>query len=44
MNGIIGMTELTVDSDMNRSQRESLFKLLAHSLACSLLLIFWISR
>ncbi|KAF8797439.1 HisKA-domain-containing protein, partial [Phlegmacium glaucopus] len=37
MNGIIGMTELTSDSDLNRSQRESL--LLVHSLARSLLLI-----
>ena len=37
MNGIIGMTELTLDSDLNRSQRESL--LLVYSLARSLLLI-----
>jgi signal transduction histidine kinase len=37
MNGIIGMTELTLNSDLNRSQRESL--LLVHSLAQSLLLI-----
>jgi osomolarity two-component system, sensor histidine kinase NIK1 len=37
MNGIISMTELTLDSDLNRSQRESL--LLVHSLAHSLLLI-----
>jgi osomolarity two-component system, sensor histidine kinase NIK1 len=37
MNGVIGMTELTLDSDLNRSQRESL--LLVHSLARSLLLI-----
>jgi len=37
MNGIIGMTELTLDGDLNRSQRESL--VLVHSLARSLLLI-----
>ena len=37
MNGIIGMTELTLDSDLNRSQCESL--LLVHSLARSLFLI-----
>jgi osomolarity two-component system sensor histidine kinase NIK1 len=37
MNGIIGMAELTLDSELNRSQRESL--LLVHSLARSLLLI-----
>jgi osomolarity two-component system sensor histidine kinase NIK1 len=37
MNGIIGMTELTLDSELNRSQRENL--LLVHSLARSLLLI-----
>ncbi|KAG1828463.1 hypothetical protein DFJ58DRAFT_877186 [Suillus subalutaceus] len=37
MNGIIGMTELTLDSDLNRLQRESL--LLVYSLARSLLLI-----
>ena len=37
MNGVIGMTELTLDSDLNRSQRETL--LLVHSLACSLLLV-----
>ena len=37
MNGIIGMMEMMLDSDLNRSQRESL--LLVHSLACSLLLI-----
>jgi hypothetical protein len=36
MNGIIGITELTLDSDLNLSQRESL--LLVHSLARSLLL------
>ncbi|KAJ3966094.1 hypothetical protein EV361DRAFT_936694 [Lentinula raphanica] len=35
MNRIIGMTEMTLDSDLNRSQRESL--LLVHSLARSLL-------
>lgn len=37
MNGIIGMTELTLDSELQSSQRESL--LLVHSLARSLLLI-----
>jgi osomolarity two-component system, sensor histidine kinase NIK1 len=37
MNGIIGMTELTLDSELNRSQRESL--LLVLSLARSLLII-----
>ncbi|KAF8068656.1 hypothetical protein FPV67DRAFT_1448555 [Lyophyllum atratum] len=37
MNGVIGMTELTLDSDLNRSLRES--SLLVHSLARSLLLI-----
>lgn len=37
MNGIIGMNEFTLDSDLNKSQRESL--LLVHSLARSLLLI-----
>ncbi|KAH8104366.1 hypothetical protein DFH11DRAFT_1883396 [Phellopilus nigrolimitatus] len=37
MNGIFGTTELTLDSDLNRSQRESL--LLLHSLARSLLLV-----
>ena len=37
MNGIIGMTELTLDSELNRSQRESL--LLVHTLARSLLII-----
>jgi osomolarity two-component system sensor histidine kinase NIK1 len=37
MNGIIGMAELTLESDLNRSQRESL--LLIHSLARSLALI-----
>ena len=37
MNGIIGMTELTLDSELESSQRESL--LLVHSLARSLLLI-----
>ena len=37
MNGIIGMMGLTLDSDLNRSQQESL--LLVHSLARSLLLI-----
>jgi osomolarity two-component system sensor histidine kinase NIK1 len=37
MNGIIGMTELTLDSELTRSQRENL--LLVHSLARSLLLI-----
>jgi osomolarity two-component system sensor histidine kinase NIK1 len=35
MNGIIRMTELTLDSDLNRSQRETL--LLVHSLTRSLL-------
>jgi osomolarity two-component system sensor histidine kinase NIK1 len=39
MNGIIGMIELTLDSDLNRSQRESL--LLVHSLARSLSMTFW---
>ena len=37
INGIIGMTELMLDSDMTRSQRESL--LLVHSMARSLLLV-----
>jgi osomolarity two-component system sensor histidine kinase NIK1 len=37
MNGIIGMTELTLDSVLNRAQRESL--LLVHTLARSLLII-----
>lgn len=37
MIGSIGMTELTLQSDFNRSQRESF--LLAHSLTRSLLLI-----
>ena len=37
MNGIISMTQLTLDSDLNRSQTESL--LLVHVLARSLLLI-----
>ena len=37
MNGIIGMMELTLNSDFNWSQRESL--LLVHRLARSLLLI-----
>jgi osomolarity two-component system sensor histidine kinase NIK1 len=37
MNGITGMTQVTLDSDLNHSQRESL--LLIHSLARSLLLI-----
>ena len=37
MNGIIEMTELTLDSDLNRSQRESL--LFVHSLARSLLIV-----
>ena len=39
MNDIIAMTELTLDSDLNRSQRESL--LLVHGLARSLLLIIY---
>ena len=37
MNGIIGMAELALDSDLNRSQRESLLNI--HSLARFLLLI-----
>ena len=37
MNGIIGMTELTLGGDLNQSNRESL--LLVHSLARSLWLI-----
>ncbi len=37
MNGIIGMTELTLDSELTRSQRESL--MMVHNLARSLLLI-----
>lgn len=37
MNGIIGMTELTLEGDLNRQQKESL--LLVNSLARSLLLI-----
>ena len=37
MNGIIGMTELTLDSNLTRSQRESC--LVVHSLSRSLLLI-----
>lgn len=37
MIGTIDITELTLDSDLSRSQRES--RLLVHSLAWSLLLI-----
>ena len=37
MNGIIGMMELTLGSDLNSSQRESL--LLVHNLVRSLLFI-----
>lgn len=37
MNGIIGMTDLTLETELTRSQKENL--LLVHSLARSLLLI-----
>lgn len=37
MNGITGLAELTLESDLNRSQRENL--LLIHSFARSLALI-----
>jgi len=37
MNGIIGLTDLSLENELSRSQRENL--LLVHSLARSLLLI-----